>query len=94
MSEGADGERAAGAWERAAESGKFFLASCGIYGIIAFAVREGMHFGLWLSLVERCVRDAEAAGSNPVNPTIIVQAPASQGVGACCVAGDLNLLAG
>ncbi len=25
--------------------------------------------GLWLSLVERCVRDAEAAGSNPVNPT-------------------------
>ncbi len=26
-------------------------------------------FGLWLSLVERCVRDAEAAGSNPVNPT-------------------------
>ena len=24
----------------------------------------------WLSLVERCVRDAEAAGSNPVNPTI------------------------
>ena len=25
--------------------------------------------GLWLSLVERCVRDAEVAGSNPVNPT-------------------------
>ena len=24
----------------------------------------------WLSLVERCVRDAEVAGSNPVNPTI------------------------
>ena len=22
----------------------------------------------WLSLVERCVRDAEVAGSNPVNP--------------------------
>ena len=25
--------------------------------------------GVWLSLVERCVRDAEAAGSNPVTPT-------------------------
>ena len=24
----------------------------------------------WLSLVERCVRDAEVAGSNPVAPTI------------------------
>ncbi len=27
-------------------------------------------FGVWLSLVERCVRDAEAAGSNPVTPII------------------------
>ena len=26
--------------------------------------------GAWLSLVERCVRDAEVAGSNPVVPTI------------------------
>ena len=26
-------------------------------------------FGAWLSLVERSVRDAEAAGSNPVAPT-------------------------
>ena len=26
--------------------------------------------GMWLSLVERCVRDAEVAGSNPVIPTI------------------------
>ena len=32
--------------------------------IIAFAVDEA-----WLSLVERCVRDAEAAGSNPVAST-------------------------
>ena len=24
---------------------------------------------MWLSLVERCVRDAEVAGSNPVIPT-------------------------
>ena len=27
-------------------------------------------FGLWLSLVERCVRDAEAVGSNPTSPTL------------------------
>ena len=27
--------------------------------------------GMWLSLVERCVRDAKAAGSNPVIPTIL-----------------------
>ena len=26
------------------------------------------HIGAWLSLVERCVRDAEVAGSNPVAP--------------------------
>ena len=26
----------------------------------------------WLSLVERCVRDAEAAGSNPVTPIILI----------------------
>ena len=30
--------------------------------------------GLWLSLVERCVRDAEVAGSNPVNPTMVIKA--------------------
>ena len=28
------------------------------------------HVGMWLSLVERIVRDDEAAGSNPVIPTI------------------------
>ncbi len=28
--------------------------------------------GLWLSLVERCVRDAEVAGSNPVSPAILL----------------------
>jgi hypothetical protein len=26
-------------------------------------------FGLWRSLVARCVRDAEAPGSNPGSPT-------------------------
>ena len=28
-----------------------------------------MAVGAWLSLVERCVRDAEAGGSNPLAPT-------------------------
>ena len=28
---------------------------------------------MWLSLVERCVRDAEAAGSNPVIPTLLFE---------------------
>ena len=28
--------------------------------------------GVWLSLVERFVRDEEAVGSNPVTPTITV----------------------
>src|SRR6266446_9249155 len=27
-----------------------------------------IHFGLWLSLVERLVRDEEAVGSNPTSP--------------------------
>ena len=31
-------------------------------------VRYCHQFGLWLSLVERCVRDAEAVGSNPTSP--------------------------
>ena len=29
------------------------------------------YFEMWLSLVERCVRDAEAAGSNPVISTML-----------------------
>src|SRR6478736_3867870 len=28
------------------------------------------HFGLWLSLVERLVRDQEAVGSNPTSPIL------------------------
>ena len=31
-----------------------------------------VHVGMWLSLVERIVRDDEAAGSNPVIPTIFI----------------------
>ena len=30
---------------------------------------------MWLSLVERCVRDAEVAGSNPVISTIDISPP-------------------
>ncbi len=30
------------------------------------------HFGLWLSLVERLVRDQEAVGSNPTSPIIFI----------------------
>ena len=29
--------------------------------------------GVWLSLVERYVRDVEVAGSNPVTPTLYLQ---------------------
>ena len=32
-------------------------------------VAEQFNNGAWLSLVERCVRDAEVVGSNPVAPT-------------------------
>ncbi len=35
-------------------------------------LRNGVNFhlfGMWLSLVERSVRDAEAGGSNPLIPT-------------------------
>lgn len=38
--------------------------------------------GLWLSLVERSVRDREVAGSNPVNPTIFSPRKI---IGACAV---------
>jgi hypothetical protein len=31
-----------------------------------------IYFGLWLSLVERLVRDQEAVGSNPTSPIFIV----------------------
>ena len=34
---------------------------------------------VWLSLVERCVRDAEAAGSNPVTSIKVVRIPYFEG---------------
>ena len=36
---------------------------------VAKLTAQHTNFGMWLSLVERCVRDAKAAGSNPVIPT-------------------------
>ena len=41
--------------------------------------------GMWLSLVERCVRDAEAAGSNPVNPTRELKGCNFQGASLFCI---------
>lgn len=35
-----------------------------------FCVIISKHFGMWLSLVERTVRDGEVVGSNPVIPTM------------------------
>ena len=40
-----------------------------IYANMVERVKE-LNNDAWLSLVERCVRDAEVAGSNPVAPTI------------------------
>ena len=43
------------------------LKGCGqVRGILLNKRHD--QIGTWLSLVERCVRDAEAAGSNPVVP--------------------------
>lgn len=38
--------------------------------------RKSRSLGEWRSLVARCVRDAEAPGSNPGSPTISPQAKA------------------
>ena len=35
-----------------------------------FLLKEIYHIEAWLSLVERCVRDAEVVGSNPVASTL------------------------
>ena len=35
----------------------------------AIIYKSHLNIGVWLSLVERVVRDYEAAGSNPVTPT-------------------------
>ena len=37
-----------------------------LYGFVSATIYG---LGMWLSLVERCVRDAKVAGSNPVIPT-------------------------
>ena len=40
-----------------------------IFCDIIFYVLTAIYFEVWLSLVERCVRDAEAVGSSPVTST-------------------------
>ena len=35
-----------------------------------FMLKEILYIEAWLSLVERCVRDAEVVGSNPVASTL------------------------
>jgi hypothetical protein len=37
-----------------------------------YNLRPPVHNGLWLSLVERYVRDVEAVGSNPTSPIRLV----------------------
>ena len=34
-------------------------------------IQYNINYEVWLSLVERCVRDAEAAGSSPVTSTML-----------------------
>ena len=56
---------------------KLFRARRRVCANISVAAFGGI--GMWLSLVERCVRDAEVAGSNPVIPTIETKAPVRRG---------------
>ena len=37
--------------------------------VLRLSEMSGQYIGVWLSLVERYVRDVEVAGSNPVTPT-------------------------
>ena len=52
---------------------KLSLTVPAIFNIILFVVTHecGTQIDAWLSLVERCVRDAEVAGSNPVASTFL-----------------------
>ena len=40
---------------------------------LIFPERKLLQIGVWLSLVERYVRDVEAAGSNPVTPIFLLR---------------------
>ena len=48
--------------------------------------------GAWLSLVERCVRDAEVAGSNPVAPILKTPQIVSDLWGFVCLCKNFRLL--
>ena len=54
----------------------FLTKECltGIMITVIRLIKDGF-YGVWLSLVERSVRDAEVAGSNPVTPTKIIKTP-------------------
>ena len=47
---------------------KNFNARKGAENFSCDELKKTRTIGAWLSLVERCVRDAEVAGSNPVAP--------------------------
>ena len=53
--------------ERSKSHLKFRFAEAICVGNV-FCFAKKITYGAWLSLVERCVRDAEVAGSNPVAP--------------------------
>ena len=50
---------------------KFELIFQGICAIMSKVGLISNFIGAWLSLVERCVRDAEVVGSNPVAPIFL-----------------------
>ena len=52
----------------------------------------GSIFEVWLSLVERCVRDAEVAGSNPVAPILKTPQIVSDLWGFVCLCKNFRLL--
>ena len=48
----------------------FYWTKQGFCDKIIHADSKKLYNGVWLSLVERYVRDVEAAGSNPVTPIL------------------------
>ena len=52
------------------EFGKFAVKYIDKIGLVWYNIQSTeICYGVWLSSVERLVRDQEAAGSNPVTPT-------------------------
>ena len=63
-------------------AGTDLLAICSkireVNGALAAHAKHLLQFGLWLSLVERLVRDQEAVGSNPTSPISLERSPRRQ----------------